>query len=107
LTAGIVALACSLAVRFRDIISVIPFMLSLGLFLAPVGYPLSGLSHTLRGVIDVNPLTGLLEATRWMMLSHYHPSVLAMYLSAFMTGVIVFLGWRVFARLETTMADEI
>lgn len=107
LTAGVVALACSLAVRFRDIISVLPFMLTLGLFLAPVGYPLSGLSHGLRGVIDVNPLTGLLEACRWMMLSGYQPSVAAIAISLVASSAVVTLGWRVFTRLETTMADEI
>jgi lipopolysaccharide transport system permease protein len=107
LTVGTVALACSLAVRFRDIISVLPFMLTLGLFLAPVGYPLAGLSHALRGLIDVNPLTGLLEACRWMMLSRYQPSMVAIVISLAATGVVVSLGWRVFTRLETTMADEI
>lgn len=107
LTGGVVALACSLAVRFRDIISVLPFMLTLGLFLAPVGYPLSGLSHGLRGVIDVNPLTGLLEACRWMMLSGYQPSVTAIAISLVASSAVVTLGWRVFTRLETTMADEI
>jgi lipopolysaccharide transport system permease protein len=107
LTAGMVALASSLAVRFRDIISVLPFMLTLGLFLAPVAYPLSGLSHALRGLIDVNPLTGLLEACRWMMLSRYEPSLIAIAISLAATGVVVSLGWLVFTRLETTMADEI
>jgi ABC-type polysaccharide/polyol phosphate export permease len=107
LTTGTVALMSSLAVRFRDIISVIPFLLSLGLFLAPVGYPLSGLSHGLRGAVDVNPLTGLLEACRWMMLNRYQPSLLAIGISLVATGVVVIVGWRVFARLETTMADEI
>lgn len=107
LTAGTVALACSLAVRFRDIINVLPFMLTLGLFLAPVGYPLAGLSHALRGLIDVNPLTGLLEACRWMMLSRYQPSVIAIVISLAATAAVVSLGWRVFTRLETTMADEI
>jgi lipopolysaccharide transport system permease protein len=107
LTYGAVALACSLAVRFRDIISVIPFLLALGLFLAPVGYPLASLSHTLRGLIDLNPLTGVLEACRWMMISRYVPSVLAMCISLVITSLISVLAWFVFARLETTMADEI
>src|SRR5205085_9126083 len=80
-TVAIVAIASSIAVRFRDVINVVPFLLSLGLFLAPIGYPLSGLPHWLRGVIDVNPLTGLLETCRWMMLSGYHPSVIAIGIS--------------------------
>lgn len=107
LTVGTVALACSLAVRYRDIINILPFMLTLGLFLAPVGYPLAGLSHLLRGAVDVNPLTGVLEACRWMMISRYHPSLLAISISLPVTLVVLILGWRVFTRIETTMADEI
>jgi ABC-type polysaccharide/polyol phosphate export permease len=107
LTVGMVALACSLAVRFRDIISVVPFLLSLGLFLAPVGYPITGLANWLQLVIDLNPLTGLLEATRWMMLTRFVPSLLSVWVSLFVSVLVVAAGWRVFARLETTMADEI
>jgi ABC-type polysaccharide/polyol phosphate export permease len=107
LTVGIVMLGCSLAVRFRDIISVVPFILSLGLFLAPVAYPLSGLSTLVRDLVELNPLTGILEACRWMMLSAYHPSLRAIAISAVVSGALVTLGWRVFTRLETTMADEI
>jgi ABC-type polysaccharide/polyol phosphate export permease len=107
LTVGVVAIICALAVRFRDILSAVPFILMLGLFLAPVGYPLAELSHALRGLIDVNPLTGVLEAWRWMMLSRYEPSLLAVSLSLGATAALVVSGWLIFTRLETTMADEI
>ena len=107
LTVGVVALGSALAVRFRDIISVLPFILSLGLFLAPVAYPLTSLSSAVRLVIELNPLTGLLELSRWLLLAPYHPSVRAIALSAVVTAGLVALGWRVFSRLETTMADEI
>ena len=43
LTAGVVGIGASLAVRYRDIISALPFLLQVGVFLAPVGYPLAEL----------------------------------------------------------------
>ena len=107
LTVGVVALLSSLAVRFRDIVSLMPFMLSIGLFLAPVGYPIAGLSYWLRGLIDLNPLTGILEACRWMLIGSYRPSVVAICVSVVATVTVLTLGCEVFARLETTMADEI
>ena len=107
LTVGVVALGCSLAVRFRDIISVLPFVLSLGLFLAPVAYPLASLSSPVQVLIELNPLTGVLELCRWLLLAPYHPSLRAIGISAVVTTALVTIGWRVFARLETTMADEI
>jgi ABC-type polysaccharide/polyol phosphate export permease len=107
LTVGVVALLSSLAVRFRDIVNMMPFLLSIGLFLAPVGYSLNGLSHWLRVLIELNPLTGILEACRWMLVSGYRPAILAIYASLVASAVILLVGCHVFARLETTMADEI
>jgi ABC-type polysaccharide/polyol phosphate export permease len=42
-----------------------------------------------------------------MMLSGYTPAVGAVIIALVETAVLVVLGWLVFARLETTMADEI
>jgi lipopolysaccharide transport system permease protein len=107
LTCGLVALAASFTVRYRDMLSAMPFLLQVGLFLAPVGYPLSELSSTVRALVDLNPLTGLIEAWRWMVISGYVPSFEPIAISIVETGLLVAIGWFVFSRLETTMADEI
>lgn len=107
LTAGIVAASCSLAVRYRDVINALPFVLQLGTFLAPVGYSLASLSPTLRRVVEINPLTGLIETVRWMMLSGYSPTLGPVLLSLAVSAVLVVTGWRLFTRRETTVADEI
>ena len=66
-----------------------------------------GAEQTRSPLIDLNPLTGLLEACRWMTISRYSPSVLAIGISLAMTLLLLIGGWHVFTRLETTMADEI
>jgi lipopolysaccharide transport system permease protein len=107
LTAGVVAIASSIAVRYRDTLSAMPFLLQVGVFLAPIGYPLSELSTTVRTLLDLNPLTGLIEAWRWMILDGYIPSFEPIGVSLLATPLVLFVGWRIFARLEITMADEI
>lgn len=107
LTAGVVAITSSLTVRFRDMLSAMPFLLQVGLFLAPVGYPLSDLDSTVRAIVDLNPLTGLIEAWRWMIIANYNPSFEPIGVSLVVTPVLMVAGWRYFARKETTMADEI
>jgi lipopolysaccharide transport system permease protein len=107
LTAGVVAISASLTVRYRDMLSAMPFLLQVGLFLAPVGYPLAELDPTVRAILDLNPLTGLMEAWRWMVLADYVPSFEPIGVSLILTPVVVWVGWRVFGRLETTMADDI
>jgi lipopolysaccharide transport system permease protein len=107
LTAGVVAIGASLAVRYRDMISALPFLLQLGVFFAPIGYSLAGLSPFMRKVVELNPLTGLIESFRWMTLSGYTPVAGAVIAALVETTVLVVAGWFLFTRLETTMADEI
>ena len=107
LTAGVVLITSAFAVRYRDVISALPFMLQLGVFLAPVGYPLAGLSPTVRTIVELNPLTGVIEAMRWMMLSGYRPIITPIILSLIITSLLLVAGWLVFSAREITMADEI
>jgi lipopolysaccharide transport system permease protein len=107
LTLGAVAMASSVTVRYRDVLSVMPFLLQLGVFLAPVGYPLRQLGSTARTIVELNPMTGLIETWRWMIVADYpKPGWPATY-SALMTILIAAAGWRIFTRLETTMGDVI
>jgi ABC-type polysaccharide/polyol phosphate export permease len=107
LTTGAVGITASLAVRYRDMISAMPFFLQVAVFLAPIGYSLDGLSKTVRTIVELNPVTGILEAVRWMMLSGYHPRVFPIVVSLVLTAITAVVGWRTFAARETTMADEI
>jgi ABC-type polysaccharide/polyol phosphate export permease len=104
-TAGIIAITSSVTVRFRDMLQVMPFLLQLGAFVVPVGYPVSTLSPTLRLVVSLNPLTGIIEAWRWAMLDTARPYMPCLYLSLGIGAVVIFLGWRVFSRTEVKMAD--
>jgi lipopolysaccharide transport system permease protein len=107
LTAAVVGIGAALAVRYRDMISALPFLLQIGIFFAPVGYSLTGLSPAVRKVVELNPLTGVIESVRWTMLSGYRPSVGAVGIAGVITIVLVVVAWFVFSRFETSMADEI
>jgi lipopolysaccharide transport system permease protein len=107
LTAGVAGIGAALAVRYRDMISALPFLLQVGIFFAPVGYSLEALSPVVRKVVELNPLTGLIETFRWMMISGYSPSLGAVVAALGETALLVVVGWFIFARFETTMADEI
>jgi lipopolysaccharide transport system permease protein len=107
LTLGVVGISASLAVRYRDINAALPFFLQVGVFLAPVGYPVDQLSSTVRWIVSLNPLTGILEATRWAVLSGYEPPPGPNALAGATSVLLTIAGWRLFSRLETTMADDI
>lgn len=107
LTLGVVAIFASVAVRYRDVLSALPFIMQLGAFVAPVGYALSALSPKLRTIVEINPITGLVETFRWMILAGYRADVVPIYISIVMSAALVVLGWRTFTARETTMADVI
>ncbi len=107
LTAGPAAILAALTVRFRDVISLLPFLLQLGSFVAPIGYSLASLSPTARHIVELNPLTGLIETMRWMVLSGYQPELGPILLALGITVVTTTLGWYVFGWSEVTMADVI
>ena len=107
LTAGTVGISSALAVRYRDIVSFLPFLLQVGVFLAPVGYTVASLSGTLATLVELNPLTGVIEAWRWMVISGYDPELGPIFVSLAESLALAVAGWWFFTRRETTMADDI
>jgi lipopolysaccharide transport system permease protein len=107
ITLGVVAITSALTVPYRDVNSALPFLLQVGVFFAPIGYPLADLSDTVRVIVDLNPLTGVIEAFRWMVLAGYKPSVEPIVISVLATSCLAIGGWRFFSRREVTMADDI
>jgi lipopolysaccharide transport system permease protein len=106
LTGAISVFLAAITVRARDVLSAIPFLLQVMLFLAPVAYRTSQLPGTLQTLIALNPVTGLIDAWRWALLD-IPPDMTAIYLSWGGTALLVWLAWRVFAAVEGLMADEI
>ncbi len=107
LVVGIFALFLSaLSVRARDVLSVLPFLLQVTMFLCPIAYNTGQLSPTLRTLIELNPLTGLIDAWRWSVL-HMTPSRSALAISLGLTALGAVAAWQLFTRLEVRMADDI
>lgn len=105
MTYALLSIFASLTVRFRDVGTLLPFWSQAGLFLTPVGYPLSTAPGKVHDVLVFNPLTGLLELTRWALIGGFTPETLPIIVSAVFTVFVIWAGWRVFTRLETTFAD--
>ncbi|CAB4887392.1 unannotated protein [freshwater metagenome] len=103
---GIGVLLSALMVRYRDVQYVLPVASQLLLFASPVAYTLAAVSHRGRAWLQVNPLTGVLEAFRWSTLGGQEFPVSALY-SAGWAVVLVLGGFALFARMERQFADVI
>jgi lipopolysaccharide transport system permease protein len=92
--------------RFRDVGATIPFLFQAGVLLSPVAYPLSEAPPTLATILQLNPMSGIIETWRWCLLgSEVAPLALAVALAA--TGVLAVFGWWTFARAEVRFADVV
>lgn len=91
-----------LNVFFRDVIQVLTFLLSIGLFLSPVFYSVDGRFET---IFRWNPMTPLLGLFRSALLGTELPEWSSVvYLLMVAAGVFA-LGLRFFRRAQPTLAD--
>lgn len=94
-------------VRFRDVGVAMPLLLQLWMFAVPVVYPLSAVPERLRGFYALNPLVGVIENFRRVMLQGMPPDLYSLGISALVAAVLLPAAYLYFKRVEATMADII
>jgi lipopolysaccharide transport system permease protein len=103
-----VALAfSSLQVRFRDVGVAIPLLLQLWMFATPVVYPLSVVPERFRGLYSLNPMVGVVENFRHVILEGAAPDFYTLGLSALISLLLLPAAYAYFKRVEATVADII
>ncbi len=107
LLAGLVLLLAPVNVFFRDIGHLVPLALQLWMFASPILYPLSAVPDRWRVFYLLNPLAGIVDSYRKVLLHGVAPDVLPLYLASLVSFVVFLLGWLVLQRLEPHLADVI
>lgn len=107
LAQGIGSFLASMAVRYRDIGNITPFLVQLGLYASPVAYSVSVIPHRYVGLYYLNPIVGLLEAFRWSLFGTPFPSAAHLAYSMIVAVVVFVVGLVTFERRERFFADVI
>jgi len=97
----------ALTVKYRDFRFIVPFLLQIGVFATPVGYRADTLPNW-RGLLSMNPLTGVIEGFRWALLGRdfeLDPNTLIF--STVSGAALVISGIWYFRSTERTFADVI
>ena len=100
----------ALNVQYRDIGYITPFLTQFWLFVSPVVYPLSMITNpTLRYLMALNPMTGVIEGFRWALLgaSQQQAPGLLLVVSSAVAVVLLVTGLFYFHRMERLFADMI
>jgi lipopolysaccharide transport system permease protein len=103
-----VALVFSAAqVRFRDIGMALPLLLQIWMFATPVVYPLSAVPERFRSLYMLNPMVGVVENFRRVLVEAAPPNFYELGLSALIATILLPLAYIFFKHVEATVADVI
>lgn len=97
----------ALNVRYRDIKYVLAFITSIWLYATPVIYPSSLLSGRFAFLLELNPMSGVVEGFRWALLGTGVAPGRMFLISTLGSILLLVTGIFYFARLERTFADVI
>jgi lipopolysaccharide transport system permease protein len=94
-------------VRIRDVGVAVPLLLQLWMFATPIIYPLSAVPVRLRSLYMLNPMVGVIENFREVILRGGAPDFRSLLISAVVSVVLLFVSYVYFKHVEATMADVI
>jgi lipopolysaccharide transport system permease protein len=94
-------------VRIRDISVAMPLILQLWMLSVPILYPLSSVPPRVLPIYQLNPMVGIIENFRRVVLHGQPPDVLLLGVSALSSVILLPLSYIYFKRVEATLADVI
>lgn len=107
LATGLGLTSAALMAQYRDVGYVLPVVVQLLLYATPIAYALSEVPESLRWVVQLNPLTGIIEGFRWSAIATAAPTAPVVLWSIASSVGILGLGAVVFLHNEKRFADVI
>jgi lipopolysaccharide transport system permease protein len=102
---GVALWLSALNVKFRDVKYTLQFLTQIWLFATPVIYPTKIIPEKFKPIFALNPMTGVIEGFRWILLNTPPPDFTIMGISTLMIFILFFSGVIFFYKLEKEFAD--
>lgn len=97
----------ALNARYRDVRFVVPFLTQFWMYATPVVYPASLLDQPWRTIYGLNPMVGVVEGFRWVLLNRGHAPGVMVGISSITAVLLLISGAFYFRRMEKDFADVI
>jgi lipopolysaccharide transport system permease protein len=104
---GLMLFLSAANVFYRDIYQLLPFLLQVWMYLTPVIYPLDSVPHRYRLLFELDPMTGIIDSFRQVMVVGQPPDYGLLAYTAVVSLILLILGYRFFKRVEMQFADVI
>ena len=103
---GVGSLTAAWNVKYRDVSIMLPVITQVWMFVTPIVYPLDIVPERWRSVYALNPLVGLIEGFRAVLLNRAL-NLQALLFSTAITTALVIYALFVFRRMERDFADVV
>jgi lipopolysaccharide transport system permease protein len=107
LVAGVGWLVAGVSVFLRDVPNLIGVALMIAFYLTPVFYDRSRVPENFRWVLDLNPMTTIIDAYRSLLLGTPGPGVVRLAAVTVAAVALLAIGRLLFARLAPRFADHL
>ena len=97
----------ALNVKYRDFRYIVPFIVQFGLYISPVGFSSNVVPDQWRFLYCLNPLVGIIDGFRWVILGNTQPYWPGFILSVGLVVLLLASGLWYFRKTERTFADVI
>ena len=104
---GLGIIVSSLTTKYRDLTHFIGFAVSLLMYATPVIYPVSAIPESYRILVEINPITPVIELFRLGFTGHGTVTMGGFIYCIAFTVISLFLGAVVFHRTERTFMDTV
>lgn len=106
-TLGLVFALSAINIFIQDTEYIIQFVLNMAFYATPILYEPSTLPGLFQKVLNLNPMTHILDAYRDAFMFHTLPDLKVMLLLIMMSVVVCFIGYRIFKKLEKGFAEQV
>lgn len=104
---GVVLFGSMLNAFYRDIRFMVPLTIQAWMYATPIIYPLSSVPGWLRPYYLLNPMAGLVDSYRRVILHGVAPDPVALGMATVISVLLLFFGYRYFKSSEGILPDVI
>ncbi len=104
---GLGLIITAMTTKYRDLTFLVSFGVQLLMYGTTVIYPLSAAPQKYKSIIELNPMTGIIEAFRFAFLGKGEFTVWSISYSIIVTLIVLFFGVIIFNKTEKNFVDTI
>ena len=107
LVIGLSFILSILQAKFKDTSQIWEVFLQAGFFLTPIIYPISFIPESYRFYLFINPITGIVQYSRLLVLENQNPSILGTIYVLCIIALFVLLGLYIFNKFSNKVIEDL